>query len=593
MTKPEIDSQNSVESADEILHHPPRLMDARFRRLGARFITVFGLNPSGMLIALIDRLSDAPDSRLGRALIPVLHGSVASESGRATIMQDKHDELTSAERRNLIVAGAGIAADRPERAIEVLGSFLKAHDLPVHPRIYERLANAYILTKRSGSAEEILRHALAAHPDDAGLQLALVNAFSSGSRWRAAIDRWERLSGSTQGTSSVWTNIGMVRAYRNSGEPEKAASVAMRATERWPQNEELQQEVLRCRPFLVDWKNSWEGSAPAIGEDISSDSSVDSLGFMKGGRAPLRGKIGSCDADHPEVALTVNGRTITSTVAAGIPTNSTAKHFSINCADMLQFIGDGDNVEIVCESNTVPMKNLGASAILDCDHESRVDALFEKLNAGFVFTKEGRLLPEHDDHSKKKMLELFARVSHLVSEHTGQPVYPFYGNLLGTIRENDFIKHDVGGFDSLYLCEGNTPDSVKAEIATLYTLLAEREFHLTIKPYSIMIRMASGDLPFIDMNYGWFDALNKLNVSFGSRFEPACGRDRFVRHRLCQLFDRKIQVPGNAEEVLCQLYGPEWRIPDQGFPTFDRLHRDDTFLLSKPEIMSLESAIGK
>jgi hypothetical protein len=38
-------------------------------------------------------------------------------------------------------------------------------------------------------------------------------------------------------------------------------------------------------------------------------------------------------------------------------------------------------------------------------------------------------------------------------------------------------------------------------------------------------------------------------------------------------------VPGNAEEVLQQLYGPNWRVPDQGFAVASRLIRDEAYLV--------------
>jgi tetratricopeptide (TPR) repeat protein len=543
------------------------------------------------MIAQIDRLSKRANSPLRRALVPVLNGSGSYCPGHSAIATDRRHDLTSAERRNLIVAGAAIAANRPDRAIEVLDAFLEERDGRAHhPRIYERLAEAYVLANRAADAVEVLRHALALYADDDGVKLSLANALASGSSWRAAIDQWEQVPLSARDAATVWTCIGISRAYRNTGATDQAADLAIRAAGQWPQNEVLRREVLLCRPFQVDWKNSWEGSSGITGENLARDSAVDSLGFMNGGSAPLRGRIGSSGPDHPEVILTVNGRAITSTFAASTPIESDGKLFSINCADMLQFIGNGDCIRIVCNGYTVPMPKLGAAAILNCDHESRIETLFEMLDDGFVFTKNGRLRAGHNDQSRDSLLDLFARISNLVSENTGQTVYPFYGNLLGMIRENDFIAHDVGGFDSLYLCKGDTPSDVKAEVAALYLLLANQGFDLTLKPHSILIRQSEDHETFVDMSYGWFNEMDQLNVSFGWRFDPACGKDRFVRHRSCRLVDRDIPVPGNSEAVLEQLYGPQWPIPDQGFPTQNRLQRDNDFLFSESEILSLERA---
>ena len=104
-----------------------------------------------------------------------------------------------------------------------------------------------------------------------------------------------------------------------------------------------------------------------------------------------------------------------------------------------------------------------------------------------------------------------------------------------------------------------------------------------------MIRDSGGDDVFLDMSYGWFNHAEDFNVSFGWRFDPVRGRGSFIAERQCLLVDRKIPVPANAEDVLRQLYGPQWHVPDQGFSVFRRLHRDQKYLLSEQEIASLST----
>ena len=65
------------------------------------------------------------------------------------------------------------------------------------------------------------------------------------------------------------------------------------------------------------------------------------------------------------------------------------------------------------------------------------------------------------------------------------------------------------------------------------------------------------------------------------------GRLRFVASRSCRLSDRDVKIPGNAEDVLQQLYGPGWRVPDQGFSVRKQLKRDDTYLLTTTDIQSI------
>ena len=118
-------------------------------------------------------------------------------------------------------------------------------------------------------------------------------------------------------------------------------------------------------------------------------------------------------------------------------------------------------------------------------------------------------------------------------------------------------------------------------------LLIERDYDLRIEPWSVMIRRNHSDAIFIDMNYGWFTPLDELHVSFGWRFKPVTGRALFTAERNCRLADREVRIPGNAEEVLQQLYGPGWRVPDQGFAAREQLERDNAYLLRTSEIQGI------
>ena len=201
-------------------------------------------------------------------------------------------------------------------------------------------------------------------------------------------------------------------------------------------------------------------------------------GFLTGGEAPLRGRFDSAAADSLEVQILVNDRPIATTVAATVEDGSLTRSFSVNCAELLRYVGDGDVVRIECNGDPIALGDGSkySSISLNCGHSSEVDLLFKKLDEGFVFCKNGCLRPRHDAASKRRQLDIFTRVERLVSNSTGQPVYPFYGNLLGAIRDSEFIHYDVGGFDALYLCESTEPDKVKREIMHLCDLLRRLGF---------------------------------------------------------------------------------------------------------------------
>jgi hypothetical protein len=301
----------------------------------------------------------------------------------------------------------------------------------------------------------------------------------------------------------------------------------------------------------------------------------------------LVGRITSKSSVSPEVHLCVNGLRIASTLAADTSGSPHGKVFSINCADLLEYLGDGDVIQIVAEGKPVMLPGIGAAAMVYGGLPSRFAVVKEKVAQGYVFTKFGDLCAGHTDESKRATLDFYAEVSGLLEAGTGLPVFPFYGNLLGAIRENDFIAHDVGGFDMVIICQSRQPSEVKAEFAQICRLLLEGGYHLKLEPWGVLIRRQRGDTLLLDLSYAWFNSANELNVSFGWRFTPVRGRESLTAHRVCRLADRVVRVPGNADDVLEQLYGPQWKVPDQGYPVTFRLNRDAPYLVTEAEMYAL------
>ena len=68
-----------------------------------------------------------------------------------------------------------------------------------------------------------------------------------------------------------------------------------------------------------------------------------------------------------------------------------------------------------------------------------------------MFENLGRLIEGNSPRRKAATLALYDQVRELILDEQGYQLYPIFGNLLGAIRENDFISHDVGGFDVVYI----------------------------------------------------------------------------------------------------------------------------------------------
>ena len=564
---------------------PGRAVTRRILFPIACLITWCRLEPDNALIAGIVKLLGAPGAKRLHAIVPTFSEFMLSSSTTNGASAGKTQTPTVSDQRVLTVAALATAAGNTDRTIAVLEAHINGRAAAVAPQIFERLAEAYLSENSVAPATETLRRGLGIHPENGRLHRTLALALSGMSDWVGAVAHWEQTPNDLQNGASIWTIIGVARAYRCTGNPLRADELVRQAARSHPDNELLREEVRLCRPYLIDWSQCFVAADPT--ERGGQAGEITSMGFLHGGSEPLIGWVDAPDEVHPEVLLLVNNRTMAATVAMEASNVSPAKAFSINCAELLQFLGDGDVIQVTSNGNAIALPGLGTVAMVACGQTSQYECLQNRLDEGYVFTKDGRLRPGHDADSKRVVLDLFEEVSSEIKFHTGQPVFPFYGNLLGAVREGDFIAHDVDGFDAMYLCSSSQPGDVRIEIAKVCRLLLERGYDLQIEPWSVMIRRNHSDAMFIDMNYGWFTPSDELNVSFGWRFDPVAGRSRFVAGRRCRMADREVPVPGNAEEVLKQLYGPGWHVLDQGFASRKQLERDSAYLLRTSEIRAI------
>ena len=569
----------------------PRLARAVIRPillLGARLITLCRLEPDSALIAAIVKYMGAPGAKRLRAVVPAFSTFILSPNATNSASASEAYVPTMSDQGALTVAAIAKIAKNVDREVDVLEAHINQYAPGIAPQIFERLAEAHLSENSAARATETLRRGLGIHPENGRLHRVLALALSGMSEWAEAVTHWEQVPENLQEGTNIWTVIGVARAYRLAGNPLMANKLARRAARSHPDNELLREEIRLCRPYVIDWSHCLVAVDPMESDRQAGE--ITSMGFLHGGTEPLTGWVDSPEKGDPDVLLLVNNRTMAATVAAETSNVSRAKAFSINCAELLQYLGDGDIVRVTSNGNAISLPGLGSVAMVDCGQTSRFDLLQKRLDEGYVFTKDGRLRPGHDAVSKRAVLDLFEDVSSVIESGTGQPVFPFYGNLLGAVREGDFIAHDVDGFDIVYLCGSNQPRDVRAEIARVCRLLIERGYDLKPEPCSVMIRRNHSDAMFIDMNYGWFTPSDELNVSFGWRFEPVLGRARFVAGRRCRLVDREVLIPGNAEEVLQQLYGSRWRVPDQGYSARKLLKRDDEYLLTMTDIQSIANS---
>lgn len=555
------------------------------RRAGATLLAANPLDPAHpAVVALVDLLTGSGRARLA-TFAPGL-AALTAPAGPASPDADGPAPLTRIDRSVLTVVHACCAAGKLDRAEALLDAHRRRLGGRVHPRVIERLAAVHLAAGRAERAEAELVGALRRGNDDPALHLALADTYVRQGRWSDAIAHWERAPDTCRLGAGTGLATRIARAYREVGRPRDGWTVASRAAQRAPHDPALLHELDVCARRAADWP-----ACLVCADAGASTGRVDAWGFLAGGNAPLTGRLAPAPSAELEIRLRVNGLPVAATRAAVV--DDSIARFALNCAGLLDYLGDGDLLDVVAGDERVELPGGAASVMVHNGLPSRFAALERKLRQGYVFTKTGRLEAGHTDASKRAALDLYLEVAEHLETETGLPVFPFYGNLLGAIRENDFIAHDVDGFDMLVLCRSREPAGVKAELERICAVLRERGYELEARPWCVYIRPPGGGTPFLDLSYGWFDDADALGVSFGWRYAAVRGRDAFIARRHCRIMDRDVRVPGNAEAVLEQLYGPSWRIPDQGFAPLANLTRDMRYWLTDAEIAAITRKAAK
>ena len=269
----------------------------------------------------------------------------------------------------------------------------------------------------------------------------------------------------------------------------------------------------------------------------------------------------------PTVLIKLNGATIAdtrATVLVTLPDGHEFLRFRRAIRDLWRYAGAGDVLEFEHAGRPLAMTD-GTLRYVFRDLASHSDELLAKLADGHIFNKYGRVRRAitGDSDWQSAMFELYGELRRELSEELGLELFPFYGTMLGAVRDQDFISHD-NDFDTVYISRHSHPDAVRAEFRDLCNFLIDRSYSLRVKKSHTWVKVP-GTPHKLDIFFAWFDPDGLFQVSYGHHGTAVPRSDDFFRFRTERLGSQQIPVPANAEEILEQLYGPGWRTPDPGF----------------------------
>ena len=337
----------------------------------------------------------------------------------------------------------------------------------------------------------------------------------------------------------------------------------------------------------------WKAVAPPSTEQVSPEKGqVTWIGprSMRGWLTPAwRGE---------QVALTLNGREVYAASACqpiiveGRPLNS---GFRLPVRRLWRHLGRGDAVGVRGpDGKALPLENLGPALIPWLRRPSRAPKLFERLDAGWVFNKWGKLqLPLHLDAPRlDAVMATFEALRAELAATFRLKVFIFYGTLLGCVRQGNFIPHD-DDVDVAYISDQGEPGAVRAEFMAVCRRMAALGWGVRPKPFGAKLwRPGAKRSLSVGLHYGWRNADGTLGVAYGHH-GPPCPIAEAPAFRTARIGAYDVEIPECAEAVLEMLYTSTWRVPDAGFSHHVRQRQVPVrFHLTDDDMASLSADIA-
>ena len=193
-------------------------------------------------------------------------------------------------------------------------------------------------------------------------------------------------------------------------------------------------------------------------------------------------------------------------------------------------------------------------------------ALRALFDAGYVLSQMGdvQLSKQLDVEWQRAVMALYSRVREVVAEHHGYDAFAIYGTLLGAVREQGYIGHDVD-FDAAYMSSLREPRAAAAEFERIAMTLIKAGLEVDAKLSALHIHDPTEPKIKIDLFHLYFDVDGKVRFPFGVAGHTEVTEDDWSGTREIDFSEGKLAIPVNAEQLVAHIYGHDWREPRPGF----------------------------
>ena len=325
-------------------------------------------------------------------------------------------------------------------------------------------------------------------------------------------------------------------------------------------------------------------AAPGIQQEPPTPPSIEDLRDVDVGiAAPMTAHVAvgwllDLPGADREVDIEVNGLWVARARASTPVTladGRTYLKFQRTIRELWSFLGEGDVVQITVGDEPLHIIGMGDRIVIDLERPSCVAGLERQLERRYVINKRGRVRRSirHNLRWQHAAVELFRELRSDVRDAIGVELFPFYGTLLGAIREQNFLGHD-DDFDTAYISSSTSPTEVHAEFERLCDHLIRKGHQIEVRPWHIRVKIPTTRRR-LDISFCWFDEQDRFQAGYGYHGEATQRSEAFRLDRIVRLGPYELVAPSNAEELLAQLYGPGWREPDPSFSHYSSTRVQD------------------
>lgn len=284
--------------------------------------------------------------------------------------------------------------------------------------------------------------------------------------------------------------------------------------------------------------------------------------------------VGWVEADEAQfpirVSLCVNELEVASTWADEPSRHNTrraTRGFRIILKDLWQFCRRTDQVTVRIGGRPIAIAQKGTYKRPGRGGGTRtLQELQELFDKGYVFSQVGRLqLSKNlDIQWQKSVLGLYQKVGEILRCEHGHDPFVVYGTLLGLVRENGFIGHDID-FDAAYVSKHTDGPSAAAELRDIAFTLIDAGYDVQCRRTALHIHDPDDPRVRIDLFDLYFNTDGELSFPFGVAGTTRINKEAWQGLTDAELAGQAVRIPANATVMVEHIYGSSWRTPIAGF----------------------------